>query len=332
VLELRHYAYMAADVYGDSSDIGLYDQSIANGFFRVSDFKNTLSRSGDLYCELYIYFVNGEAQTAIISVRGTDTVGNVIQDVKSWFDEVTGIALHGNYPSKYINKVLSFYHSAQRYMTAKYSNKLIPIIICGHSLGGAIAKLMVAQYGVVKAVVFNAPGVARLVVNAKNTNSIFCLDATYGIINKLGHHLPNMHNFQVDVPNYSVAAELLIKQFRSKGQHEFINAMQTDMHKESMWSHIKGLFAETKILIDDSKVLTSIPSFKAKLTNCRADTELENNFDLFSQVSMQFREKLCKVEQYINEYYHIINEQHTINNMQIALLSARYHQLACMLI
>jgi hypothetical protein len=332
MIELHYYALAALDTYTASSNIELATNSHAQGLYRVSDFTNTLSRSSDVFCELYLYFTSNQAQQAVIAIRGTANLNNGWQDIKIWIDEITGISSHGKYPDYYMHKVINFYRDVQNYLNKKHPTLVNSISLCGHSLGGALAKLMVAKFDAPKAVVFNAPGISSLVEHPHHSECIYCIDSTYGIINKLGKHLHNMHMFTINIPEDSQAAKLLIQQFQKNGERKFLTAINNDMKHGGAWSHTKGILLELESLRQSMLRPQSIPGFKKKIQQCERLHHPNNTYNLYSVAKQSIELSECLLYQYINEYKDIISSQHSMSNLYYALLMPVNHALSCRMI
>lgn len=157
-----------------------------------------------LYFGLYAKLSYGELSNMVMVIRGTDPrkVLNWITDIKSWFNSTVEDGRKDSIPLDYLAQAVGFYDKSTAYlerlcksisMSSKgIGSRGIKFHITGHSLGGAIVKLMAAHRsydirptGAVLA--FNAPGISKMPdVNRDESMILHDINSRYGVINKIG--------------------------------------------------------------------------------------------------------------------------------------------------
>ena len=292
--------------------------SLSNGWYRC-DVGIPVSFSSELFMQLYVQLRSGSVVNAVLAVRGTANKENAVQDFKTWFNDVAGNSHADSYPDYYIQATICYFARCRLFLRKINSALSRRIIFAAHSLGGAIAKLMVAEYNAYKAVAFNAPGVAHLISDPHNMGGIYAVNSTYGFINKVGAQLPHMHVATVDVLNQEVIAKRMMEEFNRHGKVEFLEG-ETEYRQRGWWSKTKGLFHEFDALNQSSRAFQYDPEYRRKMSECN---HLRSSF--FS--SFTDKEK-CRLKSLFSEYEKVIVAQHSMGNMLDTLSLPRYHDLA----
>lgn len=329
MLSLIEYALAAKNIYkSDDPHVGItLPADLLNykstGWVTIPTLDPSMTPSSPLYCELYIYMQHKKPQAAAMVIRGTANLDNIEQDISTWTAELAGWAKQGDYPTHYVNTALAFYQKVKAYILQVAPQLLQSIVVVGHSLGGALAKILVAQYNAPKAVVFNAPGVAALIEHPHNTGAIYAVDSLYGMINKLGAHLPGRHAAQVDVPEQSHLAKLMLQAFDRKAKASFEHAAHTDM-PHGLGSKLHGAFVEIKDVLSTATAFNSDPSYRRAQQDC----------DFFNGPAMAglIAHSSCHAEIELEEYTEVISAQHSMNNLYQTLQLPSYKSLATTLI
>jgi pimeloyl-ACP methyl ester carboxylesterase len=149
------------------------------------------------FAALYVKFHNHKATDAVIAIRGTQSFTDAKVDFDAWQSEVLSSGRYDRIPT-YYPQVFSFYRLALAYVQQHFG--LSKVSFTGHSLGGALAQLLV---GLGKqpfiAVTFNSPGTAHIPgVSTEMGPWVHGVNSRYGFINKIGERLGSV--LYVDVP------------------------------------------------------------------------------------------------------------------------------------
>ncbi|CAE8595821.1 unnamed protein product, partial [Polarella glacialis] len=121
----------------------------------------------------FFEYVDAGNQTSVISIRGTDTALDVLNDLNIWLPAclMQGFTLIGPWLSQGMAKAIGLWSHSAHSSQPSYSELLAYVqrrlkeepqrrfYIAGHSLGGGLAKLVASQVGI-QAVTFMAPGLA----------------------------------------------------------------------------------------------------------------------------------------------------------------------------
>ena len=153
-------------------------------WYRITDVDPSLTPNLNFYAALYVKFKSGFATDAVVAIRGTveQIYNNDKVDGVSWWSDVLG---HGQYdmlPS-YYPKASYFFRKARDY-TRHYFPKA-HVSLTGHSLGAALAQLLVAAGKPFTAVTFNSPGIGNMPGVDENMSAyVTGINSKYGFINK----------------------------------------------------------------------------------------------------------------------------------------------------
>ena len=178
------------------------------------------------YSQLYIKFYGAKATNAVIAVRGSFWLSDFVKDYKCWRHDIDNKTLHNIIPEPYYAQTAAYTIIVHDYLKRYYPHLLNNLIFTGHSLGGAIAQLILLRSGFTySTVAFNAPGVGHMPdINLKLKNTITNVNARYGLINKVGLTLGQC--YQIDISEQEAQAKELFKRFSghhtpSKKTHSF---------------------------------------------------------------------------------------------------------------
>jgi pimeloyl-ACP methyl ester carboxylesterase len=158
------------------------------GWAEIIDVGENVIPAQPFFARLYIKFSNGKANDAVVAFRGTDNWDNDKVDFKSWFSDVAGDGKHDKLPA-YLPLAWHFVNLSREYLRKYFPHARLNVT--GHSLGGALAQLIVAQVREpVRAITFNSPGIADMPHVQKDSAAlIHGVNARYGFINKVGKQL-----------------------------------------------------------------------------------------------------------------------------------------------
>ena len=317
VYSIHPQAYCKSSIISVDTDIS----KLEHGWYRCL-VDESMNPSNHLYLQLYLKIQLGSVVEAVLAIRGTDNFDNAKQDIKTWFNDVAGSAKNDNYPSEYMTSVIAFYQKSKAFLIDVASQLAHRITFTAHSLGGALAKLMVAQYDAYKAAVFNAPGVASLVASPHRTSAIYAINSEHGFINKVGAYLPNIRLAVVDVPQYDIEAKRMIEEFMQNGKDEFNQGAQ-EYAKGGLWPSTKGVFEEFDALSVSSQAFESNAAYRQQEQQC---------YDMARMSMEQIGLGRCLLDLELQEYTAVISAQHSMKNMLDTLSRQRYHNLAATII
>lgn len=275
-----------------------------------------MTPSMPVYLRLYIQVRRTVCVSAVIAIRGTNNINNVLTDCRTWFDSVTGTSSATNYPHHYMAQVYTYIEKATTVLSIINKNRPGKILITGHSLGGALAMMLSAQHVHLSTVAFNAPGVADLIKPPGPSSTILAINSLHGIINKIGRNLPQVSMSTIIVPEQDHEAEKLIDTFIKKGKSQFLQGKIEYQHR-GIWGKTKGLYDIVSGLEASSSAFEDNPAYR------RAQKICEYSPFFFATPS-----HLCEVEVEGRELTLVISAQHSMLNLLNALSQSRYHALA----
>ncbi len=174
-------------------------------------------KGADFYAELW---VKKDKSEAVIAIRGTANFDNIWTDIKSWYPDVVFNDHEDNKPQHYYRLATVYYHKCLDYLRKNFPKA--KLTFTGHSLGGALAQIVVASNLRPHTVVaFNSPGIGHMVPQAKNIASlIHNINSRYGFFNKIGETIGSID--YVDIPEKEDIAKLFYEANADEKQEENI--------------------------------------------------------------------------------------------------------------
>ncbi|GAG59410.1 unnamed protein product [marine sediment metagenome] len=305
--------------------------TIPNGWAIVTDLDTQYTKpSNPFYAQLFIKFRNHRAVTAVIAIRGTVTSQseNVIEDIRSWNSDVMGNGNNDVLPKDF-TKALRFTKLAllylQHYYRDLYNAKAINFT--GHSLGGAIAQLLVLKKYPYYAVVFNAPGCGNIPgIDLSRKNQIINVNSLYGLINKAGQIVGKV--IWVGVPNDEKYARKMYAKF-DRGEYK---TSMTDykLSDSGSWAteftaklseNLSGFAERIAAYTPATGTVSTMPSVKKEIDLCEA------NIKWYTFAPMA-KKAHCITSAYIDGFVNVVTAQHSIMNMIKTLETPQYAKIA----
>ncbi len=173
--------------------------------------------NADFYPE---FWIKQDSSEAVIAIRGTANFDNVLTDIKTWYPDIVFNDRNDNLPQHYFRLANVYYHKCLDYLKKNFPKAKLSLT--GHSLGGAIAQIVVGLNQRPHTVVaFNAPGIGCMVPQAKNiANLIHNINSRYGMINKIGETVGSID--YIDIPEKEDIAKRYFEADTNEKQEERI--------------------------------------------------------------------------------------------------------------
>lgn len=260
------------------------------------------------YTQLYIKFISGVAKHAVLAIRGTlfewKHVENIIVDMYTWFHDAMADGVKQNIPYVYFFHVMRSLTECRRFIKTYFG--AIPLTITGHSLGGALAKLvtLTARFPY-QVVAFNAPGVSNLKGTGDELAALVIdVNARYGIINHIGGYFKKEQVLPIIVPNKELEAKTLFENF-----------------DENEYMHEQGKVQKAKTLYNDADNLITFSEVKEKVNQCVDEAVKNHRFVMWLEGDVAKKQYSigCENKSILSEAKDVILAQHTIDNIIPAL-------------
>ena len=305
-----------------------------NGWYIVTDVSPKTKPSNPFFAALYIKFHKGVARETVVAIRGTHNFDNIMVDINSWISDVLGDDGRGDVIPSYLHQATRFFVDSLKYLKKYFPQAQRPVLT-GHSLGGALAKLIVLKNGYgFPVVAFNAPGVGHMPgVSTNNLALIKNINAKNGLINKVGLTLDMQHNniFWVDISEEGERAHKMIAQFdANEYQRGQLTESFADQSKDApipiafkvptlLTEKAIASFEKTDAILSANKAIKHDYKFKQAQKKCLSD--IAEGF-----VALE----ACRFTVTVKQDAHIILAQHSIDNMIRALQKPQYVMIAQM--
>ena len=176
------FAILAEDAYMDGNQASIREVR-RYGWRRVWQFSN--AKTG-FACSLYQHGSSGQF---ILAYRGSDDFGDLMTD----------LAIGVRWATRQFQQAMNAHVTAKR----KAGGGANLVGVCGHSLGGALAKFVAAKNGLL-AYSFNGPGVSGMggVDRANDQGDIRNINAVNDIVSKYGANLGRTKTVTVSSMNW----------------------------------------------------------------------------------------------------------------------------------
>ena len=221
---LIDYAYLSLNVYHDAKDNAILGRRpkifkwLSELVTAIEEGKNGWAQlqfpglprptKNGMYAEMYVKIYKGSIHHIMVAFRGTCDWSDGKEDAKTWYKSVLAgddakIDLMDYWPS-----VVSFMVRVKNIILDLEEANLLDARcdshVTGHSLGGALATMVVASGGLwhpavsqmksplpimPKAISFNAPGIGAMPVRCSSeycTGQVISLRATYDLVSAIG--------------------------------------------------------------------------------------------------------------------------------------------------
>ncbi len=265
-LTLLDFGFLAANVYHSKNDqlgkkpivisrLDKLEHVIASNmcaWIHYVDPSVALNPKNGFYAEFLLKIYDGRIQHCMIAIRGTDDhkASNIWQDVKTWgWNALDDDDKNTKQPS-YITQVKVFASRCRDLISMLDKNKLlaskVTMNITGHSLGGALANLVVADNlktrptyltsfmkAMPNVISFNAPGIGNMqgITATKLYQSyVKSIRSKYDVISKIGKSYGDV----IDVDVLSAKPEMHLTESFALGadaleQHSMTNLLNAIM-------------------------------------------------------------------------------------------------------
>src|SRR3989339_1033040 len=319
MLKIIDYAILSSHIYNVSQgnkygiDIKPIKNggSIPNGWTIVTDVDPYVQPANHFFAAMYLKFSNGRPTDAVTAFRGTmsNDINNLLEDYNTWFSDAADNGKPDEMPT-YFPQAQGFAYQCRTYLIEHFAAKVGPMNLCytGHSLGGALAKLVTLDSFPGKAIAFNAPGCGHLphimaeLTKDYVTDFIFNINARYGIINKIGETMGNL--FFIDVPNDEPAAKIVLEKLlaeQAKDEKKKLTENSTERTARTLDEYANA-----------ASVLKTTPEYREAYVTCERELDKQH-------WSLTRSLKSCHATAEMQAFGDVIIAQHSIENMIHAL-------------
>lgn len=208
MINIHEYAQLCQHVYTPDKnlfghkidDCSIYKNHIdkikSPGWYMVKDVDPAVVQNHWFYAALYVKYELGQFSDAVIAFRGTKDFSNKIEDILTFWPAIFTNGKFENHPP-YLIQTINFGRKARDYVREYFPKATVSVT--GHSLGGALAQVMVGTMGLpLKVHAFNSPGVANMPGMVENLKDyVFNYNSQYGFINKIGLPFGKVYYYEV---------------------------------------------------------------------------------------------------------------------------------------